>query len=194
MASASLRQGVRVRYAKLLCLYPKPYRECFREGMEQTFYDLCRERLRAKGGWLRLALWVFIETGAGIIRENLTLHLLESGTLFRAARLTALILLIPLFGNLFVHGWNWPVGALLFLSARSIAGARARGQPRGMARALFAMALAQASVPVIALPIWSPAHTPWAPGVLPVFGLNTVFVALFGASAFLFQRASITRF
>src|SRR4029077_16900076 len=30
-------------YAKLLRLYPKPYRERFGEEMEQTFNDICRE-------------------------------------------------------------------------------------------------------------------------------------------------------
>jgi hypothetical protein len=58
-------------YAKLLCLYPKPYRERFGEGMEQTFNDLCREREEAGGGLFRFVLWAFVETSAGIIKENL---------------------------------------------------------------------------------------------------------------------------
>ena len=59
-----------------------------------------------------------------------------------------------------------------------------------MARALFAMALAQALVPVIALIIWPPAVTSWAPGVVQVFGLNAIFVMLFVGSAMLFRRAT----
>ena len=59
-------------YAKLLRLYPKPYRERFGEGMEQTFNDLCRERVKAERGLFSFALWIFLETSAGIIRENAT--------------------------------------------------------------------------------------------------------------------------
>jgi hypothetical protein len=38
--------------------------------MEQTFHDLCRERAQEGRGLFGLALWVFTETSAGIIREN----------------------------------------------------------------------------------------------------------------------------
>lgn len=81
------------------------------------------------------------------------------------------------FGVLVIGG----IGALI-----------ARFKPPGMARALFAMALAQFLVPVIALFIWSPAVISWAPGVVQVFGLNAVFVMLFVVSALLFRRASAT--
>lgn len=168
----------------------------------------------------------------------------------RAAAVAAFLLLIPVLGNLFVKGWNWPLssflvavailfgGALLFelawrrkesfayrmaaglaLTAAlalvwvngaveiigddnpanlmffgvplvGLAGAvRARFQPRGMTRALLATAIAQALVPVIALVARSPREASWSPGVLPVFGLNTVFVALFAGSALLFRSA-----
>jgi hypothetical protein len=59
-------------YATLLRLYPKSYRERFGEGMEQTFNDLCRERAQEGKGLFRLALWMFAETSAGIIKENAT--------------------------------------------------------------------------------------------------------------------------
>ena len=77
----------------------------------------------------------------------------------------------------------------------------ARFQPRGMALALFATAVAQMLVPVIALVIWkagwqdllidpnSP-HPPFHPGIAPVFGLNAVFAMLWVVSALLFRRAS----
>jgi hypothetical protein len=58
-------------YAKLLRFYPKPYRERFGEGMEQTFNDLYRERKEAGEGLFGFVLWVFVETSAGIIKENL---------------------------------------------------------------------------------------------------------------------------
>src|SRR6185503_16154819 len=62
----------------------------------------------------------------------------------------------------------------------------ARLEPMGMARALFATALAQFLVPVVALIRW-PAD--FSPGVVPVFGLNFCFVLLFAGSAILFRLA-----
>jgi len=41
--------------------------------MEQTFNDLCHERVQAGRGLFSLALWVFVETLAAIIRENATI-------------------------------------------------------------------------------------------------------------------------
>jgi hypothetical protein len=67
----------------------------------------------------------------------------------------------------------------------------ARLRPRGMARALFATALTQALVPVVALIIWKPQVTSVEAflGVLGVFGVNAFFVALFVGSALLFRHA-----
>lgn len=59
-------------YSKLLRLYPKAYRERLGAGMEQTFNDLCHERVKAGRGLFSLALWVFAETLAAILRENAT--------------------------------------------------------------------------------------------------------------------------
>ena len=63
----------------------------------------------------------------------------------------------------------------------------ARFQPRGMARALFATALAQASVPVVALiaGLSSPGSGP-----LEIVALTGFFVALFVGSALLFREAA----
>jgi hypothetical protein len=70
----------------------------------------------------------------------------------------------------------------------------ARLQPHGMARALFATALAQFLVPVIALMIWKPRIlTEEVPGVVGVFILNMFFVALFVVSALLFRQAGATK-
>ena len=62
----------------------------------------------------------------------------------------------------------------------------ARFRPGGMARALFAMALAQASVAAIAL--IAELGYPWS-GPLELSLLNGFFVALFVGSAWLFRRA-----
>lgn len=247
-------------YRKLLRYYSKPFRERFAESMEQTFYDLCRERAEAGEGLLGFVLWVFVETAAGIIKENGRSIVMQNKSILRIALGTGLILLISLLGNLFM-GWNWPAfafpvwGALLFgtgltyeLIARKggttayraavgiacatgfalvfinaaagiigdgpvnlmylgalavgFAGAFiARFQPRGMALALLATAVAQMLVPVIALVIWkagwqdllsdpnSP-HPPFHPGIARVFGLNAVFAMLWAVSAWLFRKAA----
>jgi hypothetical protein len=60
-------------------------------------------------------------------------------------------------------------------------------RPQGMARVLFAMAFAQALVPLIALIIWKPQVTS---GVLGVLTLNGFFVMLFVGSALLFRSAA----
>jgi hypothetical protein len=86
MLSHQPQQKYRTCYAKLLRLYPKAYYERFAREMDQTFNDLCRERLRSGEGLLTLALETFIETSASILREhsNLLLHRImnRSSTLF----------------------------------------------------------------------------------------------------------------
>ena len=86
--------------------------------------------------------------------------------------------------------------------AVALAGALiAQFQPRGMAWTLFATALAQVLVPVVALLIWSVGgqellldphspHPPFHPGILPVFALNAGFAALWTVSALFFRRAA----
>lgn len=63
----------------------------------------------------------------------------------------------------------------------------ARLEPRGMARALWATALAQLLVPVIAIISWRP---DFSPGLLQVLAINFFFVAMFGGSAWLFRHAA----
>ena len=246
-------------YRKLLRFYSRPYRERFAEGMEQTFNDLCRERAQAGAGLFGFVLWVFVETSAGIIRENVRFIMMQKN-LIRIAIVVGLILLVPLLGNHFIDGWNWDLfdfvwaGTLLFgtgltyelvarkggtiayraavgiacaaglllvwvnaavgiigdgpvnlmyfgvLAVGFIGAFIARLQPRGMALALFATAVAQMLVPVIALVIWkagwqdllihpNSANPPFDPGIAPVFGLNAFFSALWVVSALLFRHA-----
>ena len=66
----------------------------------------------------------------------------------------------------------------------------ARFKPHGMACTLFAAALIQMLVPVIALLIWPPPVTSWAPGVFGVFVISAFFAMLFIGSALLFRRAA----
>ena len=67
----------------------------------------------------------------------------------------------------------------------------ARFQLHGMARALFATALAQASVAVIALIFRLGSGSP--PGVLGILALNGFFAALFVGAALLFRHAGRER-
>ena len=62
----------------------------------------------------------------------------------------------------------------------------ARFDPRRMSHAMFATAITQALVPVVALIIWQP---PLTIGVLGVFLANGLFVALWLVSGLLFRRA-----
>jgi hypothetical protein len=66
----------------------------------------------------------------------------------------------------------------------------ARFRPLGMARALFAMALAQALVAAIAL--IARLGLPWS-GPAEIVLLNAFFVAMFAGSALLFRRAARNR-
>ena len=59
----------------------------------------------------------------------------------------------------------------------------------GMAITLFVVTGIQLLVPVIALIIWPPPATSWAPSVLGVFVMNAFFALLFLASALLFRQA-----
>jgi hypothetical protein len=67
----------------------------------------------------------------------------------------------------------------------------ARFEPQGMARASFAMAIAQLLVPVIVLAIPSLRDTLMEPpGLMGVMGLNVFFAMLFVISALLFLNAA----
>ncbi len=96
-------------YAQLLRLYSKSHRDRFREGMEQTFNDLCRERKEADEGMFAFALWAFAETFAGIMRERITMILMQDITrrLTVWAVVIASILMIPLVAMRFTNEVNW---------------------------------------------------------------------------------------
>jgi hypothetical protein len=119
MASEHSIRRYRRWYAKLLRLYSKQYYERFGEGMEQTFNDLLRERAEETRGLFGCALWVFIETSAGIIREEMTL-VMQSKNIIRIALATAFVLLVPLVAMKFTDEVNWNLadfavaGVLLF--------------------------------------------------------------------------------
>lgn len=237
-------------YAKLLRLYSKPYYERFGEGMEQTFNDLLRERAEEERGLFGCALWMFVETSAGIIKGNMKFIIMQHKNIIRIALATAFILLLPLLAMQFTDEVVWDLadfavaGALLFgagltyelvarkagnieyraavgialaaafllvwvnlavgligsednpanlmyvgvLAVGLIGAVIARFQPRGMARALFATAVAQALVAVIALIAGLGSTGPiWPRDILILTGF---FAALWLISAGLFRNAA----
>jgi hypothetical protein len=60
-------------YRKLLALYPRTFRDRLGESMEQTFQDLWNEKRQTKKELFGFALWMFIETAIGVLREHLLL-------------------------------------------------------------------------------------------------------------------------
>jgi hypothetical protein len=68
---------VRVLYKRLLSFYPRGFRDRLGESMEQTFNELYAER-QTKQGLVSFIVWIFVETGMGILREHVLL-LAEGG-------------------------------------------------------------------------------------------------------------------
>jgi hypothetical protein len=97
MASERAIGRYRRWYSRLLGLYPRPFRQRFGEPMAQTFTDLIRERRQARRGLIGFVAWTFAETGAGIMRENMT-QLMETSNVIRWGRwvlVTAAVLAVP---------------------------------------------------------------------------------------------------
>lgn len=209
--------------------------------MEQTFNDLLRERAEEEKRLFSFVLWMFAETFAGAMGENMTVIITRYRALVRILLTTALILLLPLIAMRFTDEVVWDLadfavagvlligagltfeliarkaGSFTYRAAVGIAVAAAllliwvnlavgiignegnpanlmylgvlavgiagavvtRFQPHGMARALFAMALAQVLIAVIAL----------ITGLGQTFVMTGFFVALWLASAWLFRRS-----
>lgn len=113
MASEPSIRRYRSCYAKLLRLYPKHYRAHFGEGMEQTFNDLCRERLKTGEGLFSFAFRMFCETAVGILKANAT-TVMQKKIIVRPAIGAGLIVLIPLALTLLGKwGWHDPRGYVL---------------------------------------------------------------------------------
>jgi hypothetical protein len=115
-------------------------------------------------------------------------------TAYRSAvgvAIAAALILVWLMGAVGVIGVEGDRADLMYfgvLAVGIIGAIVARFRPLGMARALFAMALAQALVAVIAL--LAGKHQSPISSVAEILGLNAIFVALFVASAWLFRQAA----
>jgi len=118
----------------------------------------------------------------------------KGNTAYRSAvgvALATALFLLWLMGAVGVIGVEGDRADLMYfgvLAVGIIGAIIARFQPHGMARAMFATALAQASVAVIALIAGK--HQAPISSVAEILGLNGIFVALFIGSAWLFRRAA----
>ena len=129
--------------------------------------------------------------GTGLLFE---LALRKSGHIaYRAAAgvaLAAALILVWLNLAVGVIGTENDRANLMYLGVLAVAAIGvvvARFRPQGMARALFATAVAQASVAAVALSFGLGAP---ASGPLEILALNGFFVALFAGSALLFRYAA----
>lgn len=179
MASERAIRRYRRWYVKLLHLYLQPYVKRFAEGMAQTFADLLRERGGEGRSLLRYALWLAAETSVGVMRENVMFALTRHRNFVHLALGTALVLVWINLAVGIIGSEDNPANLMyLGVLAVGVVGAmHGRFQPQGMARALYATALAQALVAMIAL------AAGWGFGV-PLI-LNGIFVALWVGSALL---------
>ena len=161
-------------YKKLISLYPREFRERLAESMEQTFHDLYQER-QIQPGRFSFALWMFVETSIGIMREHVLL--LSEGARMKnmianpgsAALISSILLAVAfivaptiyLFGNLrdamgpfayavadFLYGPVWAASLVaLVFTLRERIGERA---PRRMSLALLAAVLAAGAMIAVA--------------------------------------------
>jgi hypothetical protein len=183
-------------YRSLLRAYPREFRDEYGDEMARDFRDLCRDARDDESGQGLAMLWVrtlpeLVWTALGERRA----------TWARKAYRTALGLAIAT--ALFLGWVNLAVGVigsednpanLMYwgvLAIGTVGALIARFRPRGMARALFATALAQALVPMIALIVGRPRITSLdaVVGVVGVLCVNAMFILLFAGSALLFLYA-----
>jgi hypothetical protein len=99
--------------------------------------------------------------------------------------------LLLVWGNLavgFIGSENNPANLLYgaVLAVAFVGALGARFQPLGMSRAMFAAALTQFLVPLVAAAIWRPEVNL---GMLHVLALNTIFAGIWAVSGWLFRRA-----
>jgi peptidoglycan/LPS O-acetylase OafA/YrhL len=127
--------------------------------------------------------------GAGLTYELIARKM--SNVAYRTAvgvAVATAVLLVWVNAAVGIIGDDNPANLMYFgvLTVGIIGALIARFKPHGMARALFATALAQALVAMIALTFYSSAE----PGPLGILAVNGFFVALWVGSALLFRRAA----
>lgn len=141
-------------------------------------------------------LFDFVVMGALIAGTGLTYELatrMSSNVAYRAAvgvALSGVFLLVWINLAVGIIGSEDHPANVMYLGVLAVAflgAVFARFQPRGMARAMFAAALAQALVAVIALifRLGGPASGP-----AEILGVNGIFIVLFVGAALLFRQAA----
>jgi hypothetical protein len=178
-------------YRWLLRVYPRELRDGYGDEMARCFRDLCREELEDGGGLGLAALWArtLPELFYTALKERSTMLNRNAYRFAVGVSLAAAFVLVWLSLGVGIIGADGdPANTMYFgVLAVGIVGAIvARFRPHGMARALFATALAQALVAVIAL--IAGLGLPWSPP-LEILAVNGFFVALFVGSALLFRYA-----
>jgi hypothetical protein len=187
-------------YGALLALYPKAFRSRYAAEMRRDFADLSREGLEEGGGVELARVWAATlpDLALTALKERSTMLNRNAYRFAVGVALAAAFILFWMSLAVGLIGSEDNPANLLYVGvlAVGIIGAIiARLQPHGMARALFATALAQASVPVIALIIWKPQVTSLEAflGMLGVFGVNGFLIALLVGSGLLFRYAARER-
>jgi hypothetical protein len=140
-------------------------------------------------------IFAFVLLFGGAFVYELVSRKLDAGAYKVAVGLavTASLVLVWVNGAVGIIGnEDNPLNLLYFgvLIVGIIGASLAHLRPRGMSYTLFAMAVAQIVVPVVALVVRDSQITLAAPGIVGVFGINIFFALLFAVSALLFQRAS----
>ena len=114
MADPRTAQRYRKLYARMLRLYPRSFRDRFGEGMEQTFHDLCRERLAEGRPVHAFALGLFVEAIAGIFKERIALMLPSRKNVIRLLAITLALLAVPFVAMRFSGEVNWSAFDFMF--------------------------------------------------------------------------------
>jgi hypothetical protein len=178
-------------YRSLLRVYPRGLRDEYGDEMARCFKELCREELEDGGGLGLAVLWArtLPELFYTALKERSNMSDRNAYRFAAGVALAAALLLVWLSLGVGIIGADGdPANTMYFgvVGVGIIGAIVARFRPHGMARALFATALAQALVAVIALIFGL--GLPWSPPVEILF-LNGFFVALFVGSALLFRHA-----
>jgi hypothetical protein len=104
-------------YSRLLRFHSPQHYARYGEGMEQTFADLLRERARGDRSLFGFALWMFVETSVGIIRENLNVFPMTIHRTLKFIIGALCLLFIPFFAMLFqVQGWDWDMSDFIIMA------------------------------------------------------------------------------
>jgi len=108
-------QRLRRWYGRLLRLYPDSYYMRCGEGMAQTFTDLLRDRAAQHQTIVGYALWLFVETSARIMGENVNSMIGHKKRFIIMAVAVACLLAIPLIAMQFTDEVNWGVGDFVIM-------------------------------------------------------------------------------